>query len=102
MLFFCSLKKTNSPQSNIPRIISIRNFGAFVTLSPELCFVVEDDHSVVGFVAAASNAKELHRRIRLVWIPEMQTKYPELFQCSSTEEANIPVPLKVICLFQNN
>nr|CAG4646837.1 EOG090X01OH [Megafenestra aurita]SVE92239.1 EOG090X01OH [Megafenestra aurita] len=87
----CDVEKT---LHSYPDLLGDINFGAFVTLSPELCFVVEDDHSVVGFVAAASNAKELHRRIRLVWIPEMQTKYPELFQCSSTEEANIPVPLK--------
>lgn len=73
----------------------IRNFGAFLTLSPEFCFVVEDDHSVVGFVAAAANAKELQRQVRVAWIPEMQTKYTELFQSNSSEDANIPGPLKV-------
>ena len=56
---------------------------------------MEDDHSVVGFVAAAANAKELQRQVRVAWIPEMQTKYRELFQSSSTEEANIPGPLNV-------
>ncbi len=80
----------------------IRNFGAFLTLSPEFCFVVEDDHSVVGFVAAAANAKELQRQVRVAWIPEMQTKYAELFQSNSSEDANIPGPLKVkysACVF---
>lgn len=77
-------------------LICLRHFGAFVTLSSQLCFVVEDDHSVVGFVAAAANAKELQRQIRVAWLPEMQSKYPELFQCNSVEEAaNIPTPLKV-------
>jgi hypothetical protein len=76
-------------------LLLIRNFGAFLTLSPEFCFVVEDDHSVVGFVAAAANAKELQRQVRVAWIPEMQTKYRELFQSNSTGEDNIPSPLKV-------
>ncbi len=56
---------------------------------------MEDDHSIVGFVAAAANAKELQRQIRVAWLPDMQSKYPELFHCNSVEEANIPAPLKV-------
>lgn len=68
-----------------------------MTLSPEFSFVVEDDNSVVGFVAAAANAKELQRQIRVAWVPEMQTKYPELFHSHSTEKSNIPDPIKVIC-----
>ncbi len=56
---------------------------------------MEDDQSVVGFVAAAANAKELQRQVRVAWIPEMQTKYRELFQSNSTGEDNIPSPLKV-------
>ena len=74
-----------------------RYFGAFATLSPELCFVVEDDNSVVGFAAAAANAKELQRRIRVAWIPEMQSKYPHLFTCNESDTNSvIPAALKVI------
>jgi len=72
-----------------------RYFGAFVTLSPELCFVVEDDNSVVGFAAAAANAKELLRRIRVAWIPEMQAKYPLLFDWNQSDTNGIAPPLKV-------
>jgi protein O-GlcNAcase/histone acetyltransferase len=72
-----------------------RYFGAFVTLSPELCFVVEDDNSVVGFAAAAANAKELLRRIRVAWIPEMKAKYPLLFDWNQSDTNGIAPPLKV-------
>nr|CAG4636800.1 EOG090X01OH [Ceriodaphnia reticulata]SVE72785.1 EOG090X01OH [Ceriodaphnia reticulata] len=87
----CDMEKT---LHSYPDLLGDIYFGAFVTLSPQLCFVVEDDHSVVGFVAAAANAKELQRQIRVAWIPDMQSKYPELFHCNSVEDANIPVPLK--------
>nr|SVE74972.1 EOG090X01OH [Daphnia dolichocephala] len=79
---------------NYPDLLGDINFGAFVTLSPEFCFVVEDDSSVVGFVAAAANAKELQHQVRVAWVPEMQTKYPELFHSNSNEDSNIPEPIK--------
>lgn len=67
-----------------------------MTLSPELCFVVEDDNALVGFVAAAADAKELQRRIRVAWIPELETKYPELVSWTSQLESDsIPSPVKV-------
>nr|SVE83515.1 EOG090X01OH [Daphnia pulex] len=88
---YCDMEKT---LHSYPNLLGDINFGAFLTLSPEFCFVVEDDHSVVGFIAAAANAKELQRQVRVAWIPEMQTKYAEIFQSSSSEDANIPGPLK--------
>lgn len=73
-----------------------RYFGAFMTLSPELCFVVEDDQALVGFAAAAADAKELRRRIRIAWIPELERKYPELTQwLSESNNSAIPAPYKV-------
>lgn len=56
---------------------------------------MEDDHSVVGFAAAAANAKELLRRIRVAWIPEMQAKYPLLFDWNQADTNSIAPPLKV-------
>nr|SVE78081.1 EOG090X01OH [Daphnia lumholtzi] len=88
---FCDMEKIFH---SYPNLLGDIHFGAFVTLSPEFCFVVEDDNSVVGFVAAAANAKDLQRQIRVAWVPEMQTKYPELFHGHSTEKSNIPEALK--------
>lgn len=70
-----------------------------MSFSPELCFVVEDDQSIVGFAVAAVDAKELQRRIRIAWIPELETKYPDLMVMWNNESAvrakDIPSHLKV-------
>jgi len=81
---------------SFPDLIGDMYFGAFITLSPELCFVVEDDHSVVGFAAAAADAKELLRRIQIAWLPEMRVKYPDLVRWDPSDSAAIPVSLKVL------
>lgn len=54
-----------------------RLVGAFVTFSPEFCFVVEDDDGVIGYALAALNAKQFYQKVKTAWIPEMRTKYPE-------------------------
>ena len=59
---------------------------------------MEDDNSVVGFAAAAADAKELQRRIQLVWLPEMRAKYPDLMQWNSVDPVTIPDSLKVLNL----
>lgn len=53
-----------------------RSVGAFLTLCPEFCFVVEDGNDVVGYAAAALNAKEFYQKLKAAWIPEMCLKYP--------------------------
>jgi hypothetical protein len=75
-----------------------RYLGAFITLSPEMCFVVEDDNEVlVGFVGASADARDIQRRIRVAWYPELQGKYPDLFQWDHSDQgARIPAALKVL------
>ena len=45
-------------------------------MTPEFCFVVEDDVGVVGYALAALDAKQFHKKLELVWLPEMCRKYP--------------------------
>lgn len=74
-------------------------FGAYGVLSPELCFVVEDDQTIVGYAIVAADAKEFYRRVRVAWLPELQTKYAELLQ-SNQSEPNGPSHIKVFkCSF---
>jgi len=47
-----------------------------LTLSPELCFVVEDNGTVIGYALAALNAKEFYQKLQVSWFPEMCSKYP--------------------------
>jgi len=52
-----------------------RLIGPLLTLSPEHCFVAEDDEGLMGYAVAALDAKELRRRETLAWIPAMREKY---------------------------
>lgn len=47
-------------------------------MTPEFCFVVEDDDGVVGYALAALDAKQFHKKLELAWLPEMCRKYPQL------------------------
>ncbi|XP_060806964.1 protein O-GlcNAcase isoform X2 [Amyelois transitella] len=75
----------------------------FLTLTPELCMVIEEDDDcvhrdgeddgespheseprvngikpqIVGYACAALNSKEFYKKQELAWIPEMCRKYPE-------------------------
>lgn len=66
-----------------------RIVGAYVTLHPEFCFVVEDDVGVVGYVCGAPDYKKFRVKQELAWIPEMGKKYPEDLAkdtCKSVQE----------------
>lgn len=54
-----------------------RLIGNFVSLSPEFCFVTEDDEGVFGYVMAAPDAKSLVSKCNETWVPAMKTKYPK-------------------------
>lgn len=47
-----------------------------MTFSPELCFVIEDNGTVIGYALAALNAKEFYQKLQVSWLPEMCSKYP--------------------------
>jgi len=53
-----------------------RLVGSYLTLSPELCFVVEDNGTVIGYALAALNAKEFYQKLQVSWFSEMCSKYP--------------------------
>ncbi|XP_058799947.1 protein O-GlcNAcase isoform X2 [Phymastichus coffea] len=56
--------------------VADRLVGGFLTLSPELCMVVEDETGIVGYALTALNVKVLNQKLSVSWIPEMQLKYP--------------------------
>lgn len=63
--------------SNCKRLIlNDRLVGGFLTLSPELCMVVEDESGIVGYALAALNVKSYYQKLAISWIPELRMKYP--------------------------
>lgn len=57
-------------------LIYFRLVGAFITLHPELCMIVEDDSGIVGYAFAALDSKKFRVSQEVAWIPEMVNKYP--------------------------
>ena len=54
-----------------------RLVGAFLALSPEYCFVIEDDSGVYGYVLAAVNVPDFAIKVDMAWLPAMREKYPK-------------------------
>ncbi|XP_017790450.1 PREDICTED: protein O-GlcNAcase [Habropoda laboriosa] len=55
--------------------VADRFVGGFLTLSPELCMVVEDESGIVGYALAALNVKSYNQKLAVSWIPELRMKY---------------------------
>lgn len=53
-----------------------RFVGPYVTLSPELSFVVEDSEGVCGYAAAVLDSKAFYKQFKKEWLPTVITNYP--------------------------
>lgn len=76
-------------RGNFTDLFIFRLIGAIVTLSPEYCFVVEDDDGVMGYAVAALDAKVLKQRQQIAWTPVMQEKYPKPERCTELTPAEV-------------
>ncbi|XP_070541365.1 protein O-GlcNAcase-like isoform X2 [Ptychodera flava] len=63
--------------SDYPDLIGDKLIGGLVTLSPEYCFVLEDESGVCGYLLATLDAKSYYKMYEMAWIPEMRSKYPK-------------------------
>ncbi|GFY71708.1 protein O-GlcNAcase [Trichonephila inaurata madagascariensis] len=59
-----------------PDLIGDKLVGHFLCLSPEYCFVVEDESGICGYALAALDARQLKTKCEMCWIPELLAKYP--------------------------
>ncbi|KYM99102.1 PREDICTED: protein O-GlcNAcase [Cyphomyrmex costatus] len=55
--------------------VADRLIGGFLTLTPELCMVVEDENGVAGYAVATLNVKSYNQKMAVSWIPELRMKY---------------------------
>ncbi|CAH2984909.1 unnamed protein product [Chilo suppressalis] len=91
--------------SDLQTLPADRLVAPFLTLSPELCMVIEEDvedvspddcdedkaagentappvvngmkPEIIGYACATLNSKEFYKKQEVAWIPEMKAKYPE-------------------------
>ncbi|GLG94788.1 Uncharacterized protein GBIM_01914 [Gryllus bimaculatus] len=62
---------------DLPNLIGDKLVGGFLTLSPEFCFIVEDETDLVGYAVAALDAKQFYKKLEVAWLPDMCEKYPQ-------------------------
>ncbi|KAK7603030.1 hypothetical protein V9T40_003029 [Parthenolecanium corni] len=85
--------------SEYPNLAPERLVGGFLSLSPELCFVVEEGNEIVGYALGALNAKQFYQKLKAAWIPEMCNKYPE--KLDPIDESNVSIPQEMIRWFHS-
>ncbi|XP_067010985.1 protein O-GlcNAcase [Anabrus simplex] len=61
----------------LPNLAGDRLVGGFLTLSPEFCFVVEEETELTGYALAALDAKQFYKKLEIGWLPDMCNKYPQ-------------------------
>lgn len=73
---------------NYPDLIGDKLVGGLITLSPEYCFVLEDDNGICGYILGALDAKTYYNKLESAWIPELCKKYakPSKSKSLSPEE----------------
>jgi ribosomal protein S18 acetylase RimI-like enzyme len=49
----------------------------YLTLVPELCFVIADDEGVAGYTVGAVDTVDFYRRWRAEWTPRFAERYPK-------------------------
>lgn len=58
-------------------LVADKLIGAFLTNSPEYCFVMEDEEGVCGYLLAALDHDVHDKKLEMAWLPTMQDKYPK-------------------------
>ncbi len=62
---------------NDPNILGHIYVGPYVTLSPELAFVLEDPTGVCGYVLGALDSLSFYKQMQTVWLPKLQAQVPD-------------------------
>ena len=66
--------------------------------SEHILVLEDDDEAVVGFVAAAPDARQLYRKVRMAWLDELRTKYP---MPETAPERRTPAEVGAIAIILN-
>lgn len=83
-------------------LIGDKFVGGFLTLSPEYCFVVEDDSGLCGYALAVLDAKSFYSKLEVSWIPELLRKYPLPTTTTNIDQQQISKPIEQFLLELHN
>ncbi|XP_048391166.1 protein O-GlcNAcase isoform X2 [Stegostoma tigrinum] len=92
-----SAKFQEKDQANVyPDLIGDRFLGHFLALSPDYCFVLEDEDGVCGCVSGALEVRSFLKGCEAAWFPAMQEKYSK-----PTALHNLTPTQEMIMFFHN-
>ncbi len=60
-----------------PKLIGHVYAGPYAALAPELCFVLEDDDGVGGYVMGARDTHAFEKRLEMEWWPPLRAQYAD-------------------------
>ncbi len=60
-----------------PKVLGHMFAGPYVTLEPELTFVLEDEAGVCGYVLGVLDTQVFHQQLAQHWLPPLQAQYPD-------------------------
>jgi len=60
-----------------PHLLGHLYAGPYVTLEPDLAFVLEDDAGVCGYVIGALDSESFYARLETAWFPALRERYLE-------------------------
>ncbi|XP_041074363.1 protein O-GlcNAcase isoform X1 [Polyodon spathula] len=72
-------KTRDSPDASQchPDLVGDRLLGAALSLSPEYCFVLEEEEELCGCALGVLDIKTFHKKCEATWLPAMREKYPK-------------------------
>jgi protein O-GlcNAcase/histone acetyltransferase len=56
-------------------LVFFRRVGCFLSLSPQYCFVIDDNDGICAYALAALEVKSFYAKHDNEWIPAMKNKY---------------------------
>ncbi|CAG2170295.1 unnamed protein product, partial [Oppiella nova] len=71
-----ALERENMTLEDMTDFVGDKLIGGFLSLSPEYCFIVEDEMGICGYALAALDAQQFNKKLEISWTPELNRKYP--------------------------
>lgn len=65
-----------SPSIADPELIGHSYVGPYAVLEPDTCFVAVQESRIVGYIVAAADSMEFHRKCEAAWFPVLRARYP--------------------------
>lgn len=69
-----------------PKLIGHVYAGPYAAFAPELCFVLEDEEGVGGYVMGAPDTYAFEKRLEAEWWPPLRARYPDPTAPQSRDE----------------